>query len=217
MKARAKFITFEGMEGTGKTTLVRLVENHYRKQGVAIFASREPGGTWLGNRVRTLLLRKQKEEIDPRAELLLLEAARAQHVGLVLKEALAKHDLVLCDRFYDSTTAYQEVGRALNADFVNTANHFAAYGLTPDLTILLDMPRSVSLSRAFGRLARSKRPPEDRFEKESTRFHDKVRRAYLKIADREPDRFLIMDANRKPEEILESLIQTIDPLLPRKK
>jgi dTMP kinase len=147
--------------------------------------------------------------VDPSAELFLMEAARAQHVAAVLRRAIAENDLVLCDRYADASLAYQGGGRGLDADFIRRANRFATGGLVPDLTVLLDMDPGAAVGRALARNKREK-DPADRFEREEVPFHERVRRAYLELAHREPGRFLVLPAARAPEEIEREIIGRID-------
>jgi dTMP kinase len=210
---RALFVTFEGIEGSGKTTQVRALETHYAKAGLKVLITREPGGTELGNEVRPLLVRGRTEPLDPVAELFLLEAARAQLVTRVLKNALDTHDLVLCDRYADASLAYQGGGRGLDRDFIATASRHASRGLTPDLTVLLDMAPPRALARALARIAKGKGAAEDRFEKEELAFHDRVRQTYLDLAKKEPKRFFVLNADDPPREIERKLVARIDTLL----
>ena len=213
MPKRAHFITFEGIEGAGKSTQVRAVEAHYRGAGLSVFYSREPGGSPLSNGIRDVLLRSSGIAIDPISELLLIEAARRQHVVDVLSKALPAHDLVLCDRFTDSSLAYQGGGRRLDLAWIKSLNERAAEGLTPDLTILLDAPVERALSRALARIS-SDRPgaAEDRFEREDRSFHERVRETYLRVAKDDPKRFLVLDASKPAEELTASIVRKIDLL-----
>ncbi|MFH1263304.1 MAG: dTMP kinase [Pseudomonadota bacterium] len=214
---RAKFVTFEGIEGSGKSTQVRALEAHYSGKGLRVLTTREPGGTVLGNEIRPLLVRSRTEPLDAAAELFLLEAARAQLVARILTQAFETHDLVLCDRYADASLAYQGGGRGLDLAFVTQANHYATHGFVPDLTVLLDMTPEVSLERALKRIARSTGAAEDRFEKEEIAFHQRVRTTYLDLAKKEPARFLVVDAALPPKEIEGKLTVRIDTLLKESK
>lgn len=207
------FVTFEGMEGSGKTTQVKALTAHYEKKGLRVFSTREPGGTTLGNELRALLLQSRKEPVDRMAELFMLEAARAQHVSHVLKEALSENDLVFCDRFADASLAYQGGGRKIDLSFVRQANRLATDGLVPDLTFLLDMPIEVGLERALKRIAQESGTPEDRFEREAREFHQRVRDTYLQIAKEEPNRFFVIQADKSPQEIQREIITRIDSMV----
>ncbi len=210
---RAHFITFEGMEGSGKSTQIRLVARHFELKGKKVFPTREPGGTELGNELRILLLRSRKEPVDMMAELFLMEAARAQHVSHVLRAALAENDLVFCDRFTDATIAYQGGGRGLDQEWIEQMNRKAAAGLVPHLTILLDMPVVAALKRALARMERFRGEKEDRFEREDRAFHEAVRETYLDLARREPERFFVVDGTAKEEMITRDIVHRIDLLL----
>jgi len=180
------FITFEGGEGCGKSTQARALYTHLKRQGIPALLTQEPGGTDLGRRIRDLLKRQVSTSISPEAELLLFNASRAQLVCEVIKPALKKGMVVICDRFYDSTTAYQGYGRGLDLTAVKAVNDFGAGGLKPDLTILLDIPPERGLDRKGHGV-------EDRFEQEAVRFHKRVRSGYFKLARMEPDRWLVID------------------------
>lgn len=210
---RAKFITFEGMEGSGKTTQVRALQAHYSKKGLKVFVTREPGGTVLGNELRALLLRSRKEPLDPVAELFLIEAARAQHVTRILKDALQTNDLVLCDRYTDASIAYQGGGRGIDRDFISCVNQHASHGIQPDLTVLLDMAPDLAVRRALRRIAKDTGIPEDRFEREERQFHERVREAYLETSRKEPGRFLVVNAAEPPEEMERKILARTDVLL----
>src|SRR4051812_15843821 len=182
------FITFEGIEGSGKSTQLRLLAE--RIPGAVI--TKEPGGTPLADRIRAILL-DSSSHLDPIAELFLFAASRRQHVIEVIKPALARGAVVLCDRFTDSTLAYQGFGRLINLDQLRTLNAWATDSLTPDLTLLFDLPEEVGLTRARSRNAEAVRD-EGRFEAEDLRFHRRVREGYRTLAFAEPKRFVIIDA-----------------------
>jgi len=187
------FITFEGGEGSGKTTQLKALLAPVRAlQGEAI-QTRDPGGTAIGNQVRELLLNGENVRMLALAELFLYEASRAQLVQEVIRPALAAGRIVLCDRFTDSTVAYQGYGRGLNLDLVERLNAVAADGLRPDLTFLLDLDPAVGLARAAERLAHPRQQP-DRLEREVLEFHQRVRAGYRALAAREPERVVILDA-----------------------
>jgi len=187
------FITFEGGEGSGKTTQLKALLAHVRAlQGEAV-QTRDPGGTAIGNQVRELLLNGDNVRMSALAELFLYEASRAQLVQEVIRPALAAGRIVLCDRFTDSTVAYQGYGRGLNLDLLEQLNAVAAVGLRPDLTFLLDLDPAVGLARAAERLAHPHQQP-DRLEGEVLEFHQRVRAGYRALAAREPERVVILDA-----------------------
>jgi dTMP kinase len=196
------FITFEGIEGCGKTTQIRMTGDDLRRKRIPVLVTEEPGGAALGKHIRKLLLNQGECRIDAKAELLLFAAARAQHVQEVIRPALAADRVVLCDRFSDATLAYQGFGRGLNLEFIKRLNHFSAAALAPDLTILFDLPVEVGLERAIDRIARLEGTArEDRFEREERAFHQKVRDGYLSLVKEEPGRFRVIDASRDVQAI----------------
>lgn len=191
------FITFEGIEGCGKTTQIRMAGDYLRKRQIPVLVTEEPGGAPLGKHIRKLLLNQGDCRIDAKAELLLFAAARAQHVQEVILPALAADRVVLCDRFSDATLAYQGFGRGLSLEFIKSLNEFSAARLKPDLTILFDLPVEMGLGRAIDRIARIQgEPREDRFEQEARAFHQKIRDGYLSLALDEPGRIRMIDASR---------------------
>ncbi len=195
----ASFITFEGMEGCGKTTQLQLLAAALRRRHRQVVTTREPGGCPIADAVRAILLHPDNTAMIPRTELLLYAAARAQHVEEVIRPALAAGKTVLCDRFIDATTAYQGFGRGLALPLIERLNSLAVEGLRPDLTLLLDLPVEEGLRRARRRNADSN-PDEDRFERESLAFHQRVREGYLELARRQ-ERFRVIDASGTPEEV----------------
>jgi dTMP kinase len=189
-----RFVTFEGIEGSGKTTQIGLAKTWLKEHGISLLVTAEPGGTPLGRKIREILLNRGSCSIGAEAELLLFAAARAQHVRETILPALDEGKWVLCDRFADATLAYQGFGRGLDAGFIHTLNVFSALSLKPDMTILFDIPVPVGLSRAGERAAGV--PPEaaeDRFEQENHEFHERIRGGYLALAEREPGRFRIVN------------------------
>lgn len=206
MSERGRLITFEGGEGAGKSTQIRLVADRLGTSGYRVRQLREPGGTAVGEAVRLILLDTAHAGMDPRAELLLYEAARAQLVGDVIEPALEAGEVVLCDRFYDSTTAYQGFGRALDVDRVDDLNRFATGGLRPDLTILLDIDPGAGVSRATTGGA-------DRLESESGLFHERVRSGFLEIAAKEPERVVVIDGARSVEDVAEDVWSAVSKCL----
>jgi len=185
---RGKFITLEGGEGVGKSTNLTAIETLLRSRGVDVCVSREPGGTALGEAIRELLLSPGDSSPLPKAELLLVFAARAQHIDAVIEPALAAGQWVLCDRFTDATYAYQGYARELPLEMIAALEQLVQGQLRPDLTVLLDLPPTVGLERA------AQRAQLDRFEQETQTFFDCVRRGYLARAQAEPQRWLIVDA-----------------------
>lgn len=196
---RGAFITFEGGEGGGKSTQISRLHDYLIEQGHTVIVTREPGGTPIAERVRDLLLDPHNDAFVSMAELLLYEAARAQHVGELILPALESGTIVLCDRFYDSTTAYQGTGRFVAPADVDTLNQLASQGLQPDITILLDLPPEIGLERAMGDGS------GDRIEKESLEFHERVRAGFLALAEAHPERIHVMDALQSMDEVTEAI------------
>ena len=207
-----RFITFEGGDGTGKTTQLRLVESYLRELNRSCVLTREPGGTALGRMLRDVLLEVGDEEIAQSSELFLYLADRAQHVKQIIAPALNAGKIVLCDRFGDSTLAYQGYGRGFDLDWLRRLNDTATEGLRPDLSILLDCPVDVGLPRTARRGAQSLdgRPREDRFEREKLEFHEKVRQGFLALARAEAERFRVIDASRPVAEVAKQIRRIID-------
>jgi len=193
--SRGLFITLEGGDGSGKTTQAELLRAWLATEGRVVVRTREPGGTEVGVEVREIVLH-HRGDITPRAEALLYAADRAHHVATVVRPALERGDVVIQDRYIDSSVAYQGAGRVLDPDAVRSLSEWATEGMAPDLTILLDLEAEA----ARGRLDEA-RTRYDRLEAEASEFHDRVRDAYLAIAEREPDRFLVVDASRPVDEI----------------
>ncbi len=206
------FITFEGIEGSGKSTQLEQLKNHLLHLGYQVVATREPGGCSISNTIRTLLLDPENSMMTARAELLLYSAARAQHVAEVIQPALQDGKFVLCDRFADATTIYQGVGRGLNAEQLQAINTFAANNISPDITLLLDYPVDSGLRRARQRNRDDCMEAEGRFELESLDFHEKIRRGYLDLASREK-RFHVIDAVGSKECIAERIRTVVDCFL----
>ena len=194
------FITFEGVEGSGKTTQIRLAGEFLREKGLPVIMTQEPGGTPLGERIREILLNQGGFDISGEAEVFLFAAARAQHSDAVIRPALETGQVILCDRFSDATIAYQAYGRGLSLEAVREICRFASRGLSPRLTLLFDLPAEQGLERAFRRIAgREEDSREDRFEREHLDFHRRIREGYLAIAREEPGRVKIIDASRDIE------------------
>lgn len=189
----ACFITFEGIEGCGKTTQLQLLARRLEREGQLVTATREPGGCPIADQIRTILLDAGNMAITPLTELLLYAAARAQHVSEVVAPALAAGRIVLCDRFTDATIAYQGYGRKLDLVVIDQLNHLATGGTLPGLTVLLDCPAEVGLKRAIARINSTQGAREERFELESLRFHQRVRDGYLQLARQEPERFVVIN------------------------
>jgi len=210
-----RLISFEGGDGSGKTTQIKLLEAYLSARGQACLPTREPGGTPLGRMIRQALLEVGEKEISPPTELFLYLADRAQHVQEVIHPALKNGRIVLCDRFTDSTLAYQGYGRRVDLDMLRRLNQVASRGITPDLTFLLDCPVEIGLSRTAQRVAseRSARRREDRFEREKIEFHERVRRCFLELARAEPARIHVVDASRPIQEVQDEIRKIVDAKL----
>lgn len=191
------FVVLEGGDGAGKSTQARRLAATLRAEGREVVRTREPGGTPLGERIRELVLDPAHAPVDPRAEALLFAAARAAHAEQLIRPALATGRVVVCDRFADSSAAYQGAGRGLGVDRVRELNEWAAAGLVPDLTVLLDVPAGTGRARREDRDGGA----GDRLETEPDAFHDAVRRAFLDLAARSPGRYLVLDAGRPETEL----------------
>lgn len=191
---RGLFITFEGGEGSGKSTQIKLLAENLRADGLDVLVTREPGGSLAAEVIREVLLSGAAEKYGPEMEAILFSIARRDHVDTVIQPALARGTIVLCDRFLDSTRAYQGAAGILPPDFIAGVETIAINDLLPDLTILLDLPVEEGLQRAHARRSLGANP--DRFEKEELSIHENRRRAYLAIAVKEPDRFVLIPGNR---------------------
>jgi len=206
------FITFEGGEGSGKTTQLKALLAHLRSTGRDAIETRDPGGTPIGRQVRELLLDRENRRMAPVAELFLYEASRAQLVFEVIRPALARGRIVLCDRFTDSTVAYQGHGRGLDLDLIARLNNVATQGLQPDLTFLLDLDPAIGLARAMQRMAQ-RNERHDRIENEILGFHQRVRAGYQAIAVAESRRVVILNASRGTGEIAGEIRRRMEELL----
>ncbi len=196
------FITFEGIEGCGKTTQIKLLDDELRRMGFSTILTREPGGTPISERIRAILLDPASSKISPKTELLLYAAGRNQHICEVISPAIAAGKIVLCDRYADATTAYQGAARDIAPEIIESVHKIATDGLMPDLTILLDCDVEVGLSRAIKRNSEeSISGSGDRFEREKIEFHQRVREGYLKISASEPARVKVFDATEEPSVI----------------
>ncbi|MBF0152270.1 MAG: dTMP kinase [Magnetococcales bacterium] len=197
---RGRFITFEGIEGAGKSTQIALLADWLRTQGESVLVTREPGGTPLSERIRALFLGEESGGMLPETELYLVFAARAQHVGEVIRPALAQGTWVLCDRFQDSTLAYQGYGRGVNPEVILRLGELAAGGVCPDLTFLLDIAPEAGLERC-----RQRQSLLTRLDQEELAFHRRVREGFLHLASREPERILLLDAFRPSPTIFRQI------------
>jgi len=210
MPKRGLFLTFEGMDGSGKTTQMRLLAERLRREGRAVLESAEPGGTPIGMQVRRVLLDSANQELCPTAELLLYFACRAQNVDQWILPALAEGKIVLSDRFTDSTLVYQGCGRGLGSETVMALDRIACRGLVPDVTLLIDIDAETSLARAHARNATA-RDTETRMDEQSVEFHRKVYEAYHALAAREPHRFRIVDGRADRAAMAREIWDIVEP------
>lgn len=202
-KQRGKFISLEGSEGVGKTTSLNFIKDYIESQGHNVIVTREPGGTPLAEDLRNILLTNRQEKVDADAELLLMFAARCQHVNSLIKPALDNGDWVLCDRFTDATFAYQGGGRGIETSRISEIENWSIQAFSPDLTLLLDMSVEEGMART------RKRGKPDRFESEKMEFYEKIRSAYLQRAEQFPDRIKVIDAAPEIETVQSSIRQVM--------
>jgi len=196
------FISLEGIEGCGKTTQLEGLSTFLKEKGRPFVVTREPGGTAIGEKIRSILLDPASKELVPAAELLLYMADRAQHIHSLIKPRLAEGKIVVCDRYFDATVVYQGFARGLGIGFIRDLHRTILGDLIPDITLLLDLPPRIGLARARQELDNGNRSEtESRFEEETISFHEKVRAGYLELARREPQRFKIIDASQKIDEV----------------
>lgn len=201
------FITLEGIEGCGKSTQTKLLGEYLRGQGYLTVETREPGGTPLAEKVRSLLLDRSTEPVAPETEAFLIFAARRQHAMQVIEPALAKGAIVLCDRFSDSTLAYQGYGRGLGLSTLRSLNRLATHMITPDLTLVFDLPVATGLAR------RRSSADQNRLDRETVQFHRKVRAGFLDLAKHHPRRIKIIPAEAAQDRVAHAVTQTIEPIL----
>jgi len=207
------FITFEGPEGSGKTTQIELLRDYLEEKGHPVLATREPGGTSIGDQVRAVLLAPRNTEMLPASEALLFSAARAQIVNQVIRPHLARGHIVLCDRYADSTLAYQGYGHGLDLEILHSITDLVTEGLKPDLTVYLDIDIEEGLRRKL--LAYKAGNSEwNRLDQQETAFHRRVREGYLQMAAGEPDRWLVIDATQSLEAIHASIRARVKTKLP---
>ncbi len=205
-----KFITFEGIDGSGKSTQLRMLANELRIRGFNVLPTCEPGGTPLGRRLREAFL-ETEETVAPLAELLLFAADRAQHVNFLVKPAIAEGKIVVSDRFADATFAYQGAGRGFSESMVNQVIELATGGLKPDLTLFFDLPVTTALARTNSRNDSGEQ--KNRMDKEDANFYERVRQSYLQIAATEPERFRVIDANGSTSEIQARVVEIVAEFL----
>jgi dTMP kinase len=209
MSMTGLFITFEGPDGAGKSTQLRLLANHLREVGIPCITTREPGGTSISDKIRTILLDPQNSSMIPKTEALLYAASRAQHVAEVIRPALERGEIVICDRYIDASTAYQAVGLGLSPAIIRRWNEEATDGLWPDRTFLIDLPPHEGLSRIEARGGL------DRIEGRDLAYHQKVRDTFLQLAASEPERFFLLDGTESIQTIADRIRHEMDRLLKR--
>ncbi|HMA76648.1 MAG TPA: dTMP kinase [Candidatus Krumholzibacteriaceae bacterium] len=208
------FITFEGIEGSGKSTVASLVAGRFKKAGYNLLLTREPGGTDLSEEIRKILLDPRETDMSERTELMLYLASRAQLVDEVLKPALAEGKIVLCDRYFDATTAYQGWARGIGEEFINQLNLFTVGEVIPDLTFLLDLSVEEGFMRGPERREKTGTRHRDRLELEDIEFHKRVREGYLRIAEGERQRVRVIDASRDIDSVLFEISEVINDRFP---
>jgi dTMP kinase len=207
------FITFEGIEGCGKSTQAKRLVDRLEKSAIAVILTFEPGGTRIGQDIRQILLDSRNQGLSPLAELLLYAADRAQHVEEVVSPALEQGKWVVCDRFFDATTVYQGYARGQDISFIGTLNEKASIGICPVITFLIDCPVEIGLQRALKRNKALHQEGQDRFERERREFHEAVRKGYLSMAREDTKRFVVVDGTLMEHEIEEVIFDHIRPFL----
>ncbi len=208
MTMRGRFITVEGVEGAGKSTQLSFMQTFLEAQSRQVVLTREPGGTALGEEIRNLLLRQRQDGMDADTELLLMFAARAEHIRRIIGPALERGDWVLCDRFTDASYAYQGGGRGLSVQRIAILENWVQEDLRPDLTLLLDLPVEQGLARA------GRRGPNDRFEAETVAFFQRIRQTYLDLVEQNPHRYRLLDADRSIQAIRTDIEHILQDDLP---
>lgn len=211
-RPRGLFLTFEGPEGSGKSTQLRILVARLREMGHDVLETAEPGGTPIGMQIRRILLDPKNQELCPTAELLLNFASRAQNVDQCIVPALAKGQIVVCDRFTDSTLVYQGAGRSLGSEVVYEIDRIACRGLVPNLTLIIDIDTETGLARAHRRNQETQQT-ETRFDEQEVSFHRKVRDAYHQLASDEPRRIRLIDGGRPENEVAQSVWEIVRPLI----
>lgn len=204
---RGRLVTVEGVEGAGKSTHIGFITNYISAAGYEVVSTREPGGTKLGEAIRTVVLADTDEAVSPEAETLLMFAARAQHIEQVIEPALARGEWVVCDRFTDATYAYQGGGRGMPLSRIAILEEWVQGALRPDLTLMLDLDPNIGLERI------GKRGKEDRFDGENLEFFEQVRNVYLRRAAQEMSRYAVVDAEPSVETVRKSIAETLDRFL----
>lgn len=205
------FITFEGIEGSGKTSVLNEAGKRLEERGVPVFMTREPGGSRFGAQIRTVLLHPENVPLAGEAELFLCLADRAQHVREHIRPALERGECVLCDRYCDSTLAYQGAGRGIDEAFIASCNRMASGGLLPEITFLFDLDPAVGLARAMRRNTQTgKEKTEGRFEAEELAFHERVREGFLRLARTSPERIVVVDASQDAARVIENVWSVLE-------
>jgi dTMP kinase len=199
---KGKFITFEGIEGCGKSSQAKLLKEFLNNTVSEVLLTREPGGPDIAEQIREILLNKENIAMLPETEMLLYMASRSQHTGQWIIPELEKGNFVISDRYYDSTFAYQGAAREINRNIIDTIRTYATFGLKPDVTFLIDLPAEVGLGRI-------KKEDADRLERESIEFHKKVRTGFLTLADQEKDRFTVLNGKNSIEEIQKEIVNVL--------
>lgn len=208
------FISFEGIEGSGKTTQIQGVRSYLRHKGHDVVVTREPGGSKIGRQIRSILLDSKNKGLNSLAELLLYMADRAQHLEEIVKPGLSTGKIILCDRYYDATIAYQGYARALGVELITRLHKLAFDDYKPDMTFLLDLPPETGLERAWRQIDNGQRTgTETRFEEEALDFHRKVREGYLTLAGLEPRRFKIIDASGTTDRVAKEILTVLDNVI----
>ena len=204
MKSKGYFFTIEGIEGVGKTTQIEFIRSWLENNGHPTLTTREPGGTPMSESIREMLLAKRQESVHPMTELLLMFASRTQHYYGHIQPHLDKNYTVICDRYIDSTRAYQGYGRGVDLDVINGINNMTLQGVSPDLTFLLDIPAELGLARARNR------GDLDRIEDETISFFNHVREGFLKLSRKEPDRIKVIDASGSMEQVQDQILKILN-------
>ncbi len=202
------FITFEGIDGSGKDTQAKLLAKYFKNKGYSVIRTREPGGTSIGEKIRKILLSPKISRVDQRAEVLLFAASRAQIVSNIIKPALEKGKIVISNRYVDSSYAYQGIARKMGLDWVIEINKWATQGLLPDITFFLDIPEELGLKRVD-----KSRNIRDKIEKDGEIFQKKVREGYYKLAKLFPERYRVIDANRNEDLIQKDIRKEVDKFI----
>ncbi|MBC2717103.1 MAG: dTMP kinase [Desulfobacteraceae bacterium] len=207
-------ITLEGIEGSGKTTQIDYIAAYLQKFGLEYIITKEPGGTVLGEKIRSILLDPGNNNIHPLTELLLYAADRVQHIKELISPMIESGKIVICDRFCDSTTVYQGFTRGVDIRLIQQLNSLVLEGLKPDITFILDLDPEIGLKRAWKQIKDGSRAEsETRFENERLQFHESVRNGYLELARQEPNRFVVVDASMDPSKVSEQMLKHLEKCL----